>query len=193
MNRPYVNTLLYPTYRCCGCPQLLELGIIFWTLRVSGWQTWMFSLYILRSHIDNQSISHRIGYTIRWLVGPCSQNRNRTCNGLSVLSFWRASQIPLCVSTTTDIASTNSATWLCFPTMRLLVSSYFGFLFLKNLRGIPHENSQHYWEGLCQSLYPTMSHSRRRHSAESFLKSWFEDTEYLLLIVVRTGLEPVSF
>ena len=35
-----------------------------------------------------------------------------------------------------------------------------------------------------------MSHSRRRHSAESFLKSWFEDSEYLLLIVVPPGIEP---
>ena len=85
MNRPYVNTLLYPTYRCCGCPQLLELGIIFWTLRVSGWQPWMFSLYILRSHIDNQSISHRIGYTIRWLVGTCSQGETRTHNDATLL------------------------------------------------------------------------------------------------------------
>ena len=58
-----------------------------------------------------------------------------------------------------------------FPTLRFQVSRFIGFLFLKNLLVLPVKNIQHYWEGLCQSLYPTMSHSRRRHSAESFLKS----------------------
>ena len=82
------------------------------------------------------------------------------------------------------------ATWLCFPTLRLLVSRFIGFLFLKNLLVLPVKNIQHYWEGMCLSLYPTMSHSRRRHSAESFFKSWFEDSEYLLLIVVSSGFEP---
>ena len=77
------------------------------------------------------------------------------------------------------------------PHPEIMVSSCIGFLFLKNLLGIPVKNIQHYWERMCLSLYPTMSHSRRRHSAESFLKSWFEDSEYLLLIVVSPGLEPV--
>ena len=40
------------------------------------------------------------------------------------------------------------------------------------------------------SFVPTMSHSRRRHYAGSFFKSWTEDSEYLLLIVGREGLEP---
>ena len=60
-------------------------------------------------------------------------------------------------------------TWPFCPTLRLLVSRYIGFLFLKNLLVLPVKNIQHYWEGLCKSLCPKMSHSRRRHSAESFL------------------------
>ena len=31
---------------------------------------------------------------------------------------------------------------ITFPTLRLQMSSYLGFLFLKNLRGIPHKNIQ---------------------------------------------------
>ena len=36
---------------------------------------------------------------------------------------------------------------IVFPILRLLMSSYFGFLFLKSLRGIPHENSHTYLGG----------------------------------------------
>ena len=43
------------------------------------------------------------------------------------------------------------------------------------------------------SFIPTKSHSRRRLSAESFFKSWFEDFEYLLLIVDQVGIEPTTF
>ena len=74
------------------------------------------------------------------------------------------------------------------------MGSYFGFLFLKNLRGIPHKNIQQLLGGgVSLSFVPTMSHSRRRHSAGSFFKSWTEDSEYLLLIVGREGLEPPMF
>ena len=74
-----------------------------------------------------------------------------------------------------------------FPTLRLLVSRFIGFLFLKNLMVLPVKNIQHYWEEMCLFLYPMKSHSRRRLSAESFFKSWFEDSEYLLLIVDTFG------
>lgn len=43
-----------------------------------------------------------------------------------------------------------------FPTLRLQVSSYFGFCYLKNLRGIPHKKVNRYWEqGRFSSFIPT--------------------------------------
>ena len=43
-----------------------------------------------------------------------------------------------------------------FPTLRLLVGSYFGFLFLKNLRGVPHKNIQQLLGGgVSLSFIPT--------------------------------------
>ena len=48
-------------------------------------------------------------------------------------------------------ASASSATQVYFPTLRLWMSSCTGFLFLKNLLGIPVKNIQHYWEEVCRS------------------------------------------
>lgn len=53
-----------------------------------------------------------------------------------------------------DSFLTNSDSLQVSPP-EITVSSYFGFLFLKNLRGIPHKNIQHYWEEVCHTpLFP---------------------------------------
>ena len=59
-----------------------------------------------------------------------------------------------------------------FPTLRLLMSSYFGFLFLKNLRGVPLLKHPTLLRGVVSySFIPMKSHSRRRLSAELLFKS----------------------
>ena len=74
----------------------------------------------------------------------------------------------------------------------ITMSSHIGFLFLKNLLGIPVKNIQHYWEEVCRSPLFPWSPTRavdilRNHSLGLDSKT----VEYLLLIVVKTGLEPV--
>ena len=75
------------------------------------------------------------------------------------------------------------------------MSSYFGFYCLKNLRGIPHENVNRYWEqGRFSRFIPTSLALRLSSPITNPLfKSWIKDSEYLLLIVGREGLEPPMF
>ena len=73
------------------------------------------------------------------------------------------------------------------------MSSYLGFLFLKNLRGIPHKNIQHYWEEVCHSpLFPRCPTRAvdilRIHSLSLEPKT----IEYLLLIEPPVGFEPTT-
>ena len=97
-----------------------------------------------------------------------------------------------CLRETVWLASTNFATWLFTPPWDYWWVVISVFYFLKTCEASLIKNSQQLLGGgVSLSFIPTKSHSRRRHSAESFLKSWFEDSEYLLLIVVRTGFEPV--
>ena len=73
------------------------------------------------------------------------------------------------------------------------MSSYFGFLFLKNLRGVPHKNIQQLLGGgVSLSFIPTRPAFKdvRVHYPIKFKWDIDKSAEYLLLIVGREGLEP---
>ncbi len=89
------NTLIYPTYRCRGCPpeldpkrvqvkvrnRLMKRTLFFTPLWSSPWLVKPDRAFpYQKSHVGNHPTSHRIGHTIRGWTETCSQDRNRTCN-----------------------------------------------------------------------------------------------------------------
>lgn len=77
------------------------------------------------------------------------------------------------------------------PTLRLLMSSYFGFLFLKTCEASLIKTSNTTGRSCVRSFISTKSHSRRRLSANPLFKSWIKDywvslTLYLYVFLSRT-------
>ena len=124
----------------------------------------------LWGHIVKTKISRIFQFTKSFFNFFCGPSRLRS-EGLSVTG----------TNVTITPMDQNTPTW-DYRWVDLSV-----FYFLKTCWSYPLKTSNTTGRDCVSPFIPTKSHSRRRLSAESFFKSWFEDSEYLLLIVDTFG------